>query len=251
MSALTRKLQKIFGLSLTPTGNVANFGSLAAGTPAYSADPDSIQTAAWLNGLAAALIGNRSPALEDLNGVLFVLTRQIAYLMQSGVPEWIATETYWTNQFARVGGVLYVSLTDNNTANDPTTDATNWIPLANQMKGQAVCRAWAIFDGLNESPAGFARPISLFNVTNITKNGPGSYTVNFASALPSANYTLGGSCGSEDGQAYGAGDNGVVVGNITGQGNAIRSTTQCRLFTINPNTLLVVSSGCVSVFFFG
>jgi hypothetical protein len=63
--------------------------------------------------------------------------------------------------------------------------------------------------------------------------------------MTSADCTLSGSCGTEDGQAFGSGDNGIVVGNIAGQGNAVRSTTACRLFTIDPSTKGVVQSGCV------
>ena len=78
MSNITRKTQQVFGASLSPSGYIAEFGSLAAGTAAYSDDPDLIQTAAWLNGLTAALVGNKSPSWQDLNGVLFVLSRQLA-----------------------------------------------------------------------------------------------------------------------------------------------------------------------------
>lgn len=250
MTAIPRRLQKIFAGGLTPSGNVAEFGSLAAGAPAYSGDPDDIQTPAWLNGLTAALVGNRSPAVQDLNGLFLVITQQLAYILQAGIPEWDVDTEYFTDGMCRVAGSIYVSLTDNNTGNNPTSDTTNWIPFTQQMKGPAVCRAWAVFDGINAT-GGDARIISSFNVSTITKNAAGSYTVNFATALPTANYTLGGSCGAEDGQGYGAGDNGVVVGQIAGQGNAIRSAASCRLFTINPNTLALVSSGCVSVFFFG
>ncbi len=248
--SLTRKLQKIFGLSLTPTGNIGNYGSLAAGTPAFSNDPDAIQTAAWLNGLAAALVGNRSMALEDFNGVMFVLTRQLAYLLQAGVSEWISTETYGVNQFARVGGSLYVSLTDPNTGNNPVTDATNWIPFTSQMKGPTVARAWVVFDGIN-STGGNANVLSSFNVDHVVRNADGSYTVVFATAMPSANYAPAGFCGSQDGNPFGAGDNATVVGNVTGQGNAIRSTASCRIFTINPSTLALVAPGVVSATFFG
>ena len=250
MSTIPRVEQKVFGGSLTPSGNIAQYGSLAAGAPAYSGDAAAIQTSAWLNGMTASLVGNRSPSWQDLNGLFYVLTQQMAYVLQAGVPEWLTTTAYGVNCFVRVGGDLYVSLTDPNVGNAPASNPTNWIPLTSQMKGPAVCRAWAVFDGLNAT-SGLTRVISSFNVTSITKNAPGSYTVNFATALPSANYTLSGSCGSEDGQAYGVGDNGVVVGQISGQGNAIRSTTACRLFTINPNTLALVSSGCATVLFFG
>ena len=251
MSAIPRKLQKIFGGGLTPSGNVANFGSLAAGTPVFSNDPDAIQTAAWLNGLTAALVGNRSPALEDLNGVFLTITQQLAYLLQAGVPEWDPSTPYFQNQICRGVGtrVLFYSITDNN-LNHAVTDSNNWLPLASTLVGPPVCAAWAEFDGINVV-GGNARLINSFNVSSVLKNAAGSYTVNFANALPSANYVLAGSCGSEDANAYGAGDDGVVVGNVAGQGNAIRTVNACRLFTINPVDKSLVQSGCVSALFFG
>ena len=131
MPSLPRHLQKIFGGSLTPANNVAVYGSLAVAAPAYPAtitDLTTIQSAAWLQGLTPALIGNRSPALEDLNGILVVLSQQIAYLLQSGIPEWITTETYWIGQIVRFPGtaLCFTSLVDNNTGNDPSTDTNNW-----------------------------------------------------------------------------------------------------------------------------
>jgi hypothetical protein len=131
MPSIPRKTQKIFGGSLTPANNVAVYGSLAAGAPAYPStitDLTTIQSAAWLQGLTPALIGNRSPALEDLNGVFLVLSQQIAYLLQSGIPEWIATETYWIGQIVRFPGtaLCFTSTVNNNLGNDPSTDSNNW-----------------------------------------------------------------------------------------------------------------------------
>ena len=131
MPSIPRKTQKIFGGSLTPANNVAVYGSLAAGAPAYPStitDLAAIQSAAWLQGLTPALIGNRSPALEDLNGVFLVLSQQIAYLLQSGIPEWIATETYWIGQIVRFPGtaLCFTSTVNNNLGNDPSTDSNNW-----------------------------------------------------------------------------------------------------------------------------
>lgn len=250
MTAISRKAQQIFGVGLSPTGNIANFGSLAAGTPTYSDDPDTIQTAAWLNGLAAALIGNRSPALEDLNGVLYVLTRQLAYQFQQGIPEWLTTDVYYTGSLVQDGaGNVYVSLTNGNTGH-ALSDTNNWVPYGSTITGTAVCRAWVEFDGINATGSA-SRIISSFNVSGVTKNAAGNYTINFTNAMPSANYAFSGSCGSEDGQAYGAGDDGKVVGNVAGQGNAVRSATQCRVFTTASGSSTLVASGCVSVMFFG
>lgn len=249
MPAIQRKTQKIFGQSLTPSGNVAVWGSLAAGSPAYSNDPAVIQSSAWLSGLNNALIGNRSPAQEDLNGLFLTITQQLAYILSSGVPEWDTDTTYYIGQFVRSGAGLYVSIADNNLAN-AVTNTNKWAPYGSTIRGAATCSAWAVFDGIN-TVGGNARLIEAYNVSTVTKNGTGNYTVNFTIPMTSADYTLTGSCGTENGQAFGSGDNGIVVGNIAGQGNAVRSTTACRLFTINPSSLLVTESGCVSVQFFG
>jgi hypothetical protein len=57
-----------------------------------------------------------------------------------------------------------------------------------------ICKAWVNFDGTT-SP-GTIR--SSYNVSSVTKNGTGDYTVNFATALTDANYVtaLGGGVGS-------------------------------------------------------
>lgn len=251
MPALPRKTQKIFGSSLTPSGNIAVWGSLAAGSPAYSSDLSVIQSSAWLQGLNDALIGNRSPAQEDLNALFFTLTQQIAYLLESGVPEWDASTTYYTNQICRVNAVLFVSLSNTNVGNDPTTDTNNWSPYFAKASGPTLAAAWAVFDGINDSPVGQSRIINSFNVDTITHNGTGDYTINFLNALPSANYTITGSCGVEDGQtASMPADQGIVVGAKSGT-LGVRSTIQSRIFTINPTDRSQVASGCVSVLYFG
>lgn len=128
MPALPRKTQQIFAGSAVPSGNLAVYASLAQGAPAYSDDPAVIQSAQWLQGLTAALVGNHSIAQEDLNGILFVLTQQLAYLFQGGLPEYDANTTYWKNQLARLTGAQFLaaSLTDNNTGHDPASDSNNW-----------------------------------------------------------------------------------------------------------------------------
>jgi hypothetical protein len=47
-----------------------------------------------------------------------------------------------------------------------------------------ACRAWVNFDGTTTTPSIRASG----NVTSITDNGTGDYTVNFATAMPDANY---------------------------------------------------------------
>jgi hypothetical protein len=53
------------------------------------------------------------------------------------------------------------------------------------------CRAWINFNGTG-TPAARAS----FNVTSITDNGTGSYTLNFTNAMPDVNYCVSGSAGA-------------------------------------------------------
>jgi hypothetical protein len=53
------------------------------------------------------------------------------------------------------------------------------------------CRAWVNFNGTG-TPAIRASG----NVTSITDNGTGDYTVNFTNAMPDANYVMTGGCAS-------------------------------------------------------
>jgi hypothetical protein len=126
MSKITRAHQKVFGDTAPATGQFGKFGSLAAGAPQYSKDPTEIQSlAAWLLGWSAATVGTKSPALEDMNGLFYLTFRQLAYTLQAGLPEWNAETDYHTNDFCRVGTVVYVSLTNNN-INNLVTDTNNW-----------------------------------------------------------------------------------------------------------------------------
>jgi hypothetical protein len=60
------------------------------------------------------------------------------------------------------------------------------------------CRAWVNFDGTT-SP-GTIRASG--NVSSVTRNGTGDYTVNFATALVGANYSMNVSASSDAGGAY-------------------------------------------------
>jgi hypothetical protein len=50
-----------------------------------------------------------------------------------------------------------------------------------------TCKAWVNFDG-TQAAASMIRASG--NVTSITDNGTGNYTVNFATAMADANYTV-------------------------------------------------------------
>jgi hypothetical protein len=128
MAKITRKNQKVFCGDTPVTGIVAQFGSLKATAPIYSSDPDIVQALpAWGEGWASAMINNYLPAIQDLNALIFIITRQLAYLFQSGVPEWNAGTTYYIGSMVSDGlGGIYKSVIDTN-LNQALTDSTKWL----------------------------------------------------------------------------------------------------------------------------
>ncbi len=129
MAKIVRKLMKMFG-STAGSNELAKFGSLAAAAPVYvnDGDPDTIQALpAWLGGWYDAVIGGNSPAIQDMNALLYVFAYQLCYGFQAGVPEYSATTTYYIGSLVNDGqGGLYRSLTDDNLGN-ALTSATNWL----------------------------------------------------------------------------------------------------------------------------
>ena len=125
---LPRVIQKIFGINADADDAIAQFGSVIAGQPTFTGDIEEIQALnAWNNGWVGSTITNkRYPTSEETTGINKVVTQQLAYLLQRGIPEWSAEETYYTNSFCQVDGTIYVSLTDNNIGNIPTASASAW-----------------------------------------------------------------------------------------------------------------------------
>jgi hypothetical protein len=66
---------------------------------------------------------------------------------------------------------------------------TQSVPVATVAQGSA--KAWVNFNG-----TGTVAIRASFNVTSITDNGTGDYTLNFTTALQDANYSITGSCRS-------------------------------------------------------
>lgn len=127
MAKLTRVFQKIFG-STAGASEMGVFGSFAAGSPANSSDPATIQSLSnFLDGWFSAVVGENSPSMEDMNAAFFLAYRQLAYLFQAGVAEYDATTAYYIGSMVNSAGVIYVSLTDNNTGN-AVSSLANWRP---------------------------------------------------------------------------------------------------------------------------
>jgi hypothetical protein len=76
-------------------------------------------------------------------------------------------------------GNLLADVVQGSTANTP--------PVFKDGNGTAIgtlCRAWVNFNG-----TGTVAIRASFNVSSITDNGAGNYTVNFTNAMPDANYS--------------------------------------------------------------
>ncbi len=103
------------------------FGSLADGSKVTSKTMATLQAnAAWLLGWQDAVIANKRPAYQDFNGLQFVHSYELCYLLQTGVPEWNAATEYFIGSIVNDGtGVLYKSIQDNNT-NHATSDGAWW-----------------------------------------------------------------------------------------------------------------------------
>lgn len=249
MAKITRKNQKIFGGSLAAPSNIAVFGSLAAAAPAYSLDPDAIQSAEYLLAWAAALVnapgGNASPALQDMNALFFLLSRQMAYVMQDGIPEWNAETTYYIDSFCKLGGVVYIAKTDNNLNKDPVTQTNDWKTLASTL-GTATkeAKAWVSFVGAT------GVILSAYNVATVARTAAGSYVLNFTTNLADALYAWAGSCGTAAGGAWQAGDDNTVVGGVNGRA-MVKSTSQLSVFCWDRVDGTTQDPGVVSVMIFG
>jgi len=77
-------------------------------------------------------------------------------------------------------GTVLTNVSDIETQVKTATNATGTAPVY-------ACRAWVNFDG-----TGTVSIRDSGNVSSITDNGMGDYTVNFATAMPDNNYTISG-----------------------------------------------------------
>jgi len=128
MAKLDRVTAKVFAASAA-ADEIGQFGSAVAGSKLETADVATIQgLSAWLDGWSEALVpGNRYPALQEMNGLLKVLSYQGAYTLQEGIPEYDSATTYYIGSIIKKTGTfeLYGSLTDDNVGN-ALIDGVDW-----------------------------------------------------------------------------------------------------------------------------
>lgn len=119
------------------------------------------------------------------------------------------------------------------------SDGTNSTSATNAIQGSA--KAWVSYKGTA------TRAINAsYNVSSITVNGTGDFTVNFTNALADANYAIAG--GPLEGT--GTGINAILTYASGGYGSAptLKTTTQYRFVTSNIGTPSDANSISLSFF---
>jgi hypothetical protein len=138
MSQLSRAIQKIFGID-GATSEFGQIGSKAAGSPATTKNLTTIQSLSQYDDGLPAILSDQStywlPYLEDLNALFFLVTSQLTYLFQNGIPEWLdsASQRYYADVSFVIGsdGALYQAILGDDASNinaqkDPTTETSWW-----------------------------------------------------------------------------------------------------------------------------
>lgn len=132
MPKIQRKAQKIFSGGANGD-QIAVFGTMKTGTPTYSNDLDSLQSAEYEQGWSDAILNDKAPYLEEMNGVQYGLSTQIAYILQQGLAcEWNKDTFYYKGSIVAVindtNVNFYKSIKDGNINHAPELDGgTNWV----------------------------------------------------------------------------------------------------------------------------
>ena len=114
------------------------------------------------------------------------------------------------------------------------TNGTDSITVEGAVKGSA--KAWVNFNGTSTVAIRAS-----YNVSSITDNGTGDYTVNFTTAMPDANFSA----------VVGIGGDSTSAGNgAWAQRIRSRTTSDVRLWTVRPDNGGLVDSSDVNVAIF-
>lgn len=169
MPKLTRVKQSIFG-STAGSDQIAQFGSLAAGSPQFTTDPAVIQALSeFTDGWFAGVVNGAAPAIEDMNALHFLMTRQLAYIYQSGIPEYDGSTVYYQNSFVQSGSSLYQAIYGSPSGfsgiapPNPTywalpTSSTNWGMINGTLGSQTDLQAALDLKAPLQSPALLGSP---------------------------------------------------------------------------------------------
>ena len=121
--------------------------------------------------------------------------------------------------------------------------ANNAVTTAKLGSGEAsgLCKAWVNFNG-----TGTVAIRASYNVSSITDNGVGDYTVNFTTALADANYVTTGSCQRESGASEGI----LTIYSVNTTGALVRPTTTAARVNTSARSGGTIDSAYVNVAIF-
>ena len=209
MAKLTRAHQKVFADNAGAT-EIEQIGSLRNGSQVFTTNPVTLQALSqYDDGLLACVSSLKLiPALEDINAIYFLFSRQLAYILQEGVPEYDATTEYHQNSIIKETGTTneYYSRTNNNTGN-ALSNQTHWLPrdigsppgtylmvgvgITNAVTdSEMIARGFAKCNGTTPAAQGVVNPLITITMPNIN-NGA------FLRANTTA-WTTGGASGGAD-----------------------------------------------------
>ena len=164
----------------------------------------------------------------DASGILQLQTAGVTALSISA-----AQVVSFTNPVASL--TLTSATLTSATLTTPTIDSAQ-VPTVSGTAPLYMCRAWVNFNG-----TGTVAIRASGNVSSITDNGVGDYTVNFTTAMPDANYSS---------TAYCAYSSTSKAGLVTGNSVNTKTTSALQVFTVNCTNAVAVDLPDISVSIF-
>ena len=143
--------------------------------------------------------------------------------------------------YAKSDGKVYKQVASNTEIeiSDLTLTTVSTAPELSANKASA--KAWTLFDGTDTSSISGS-----FNVSTVTDNGTGDYTINFATALADVGYAVAGTMDTENTSGT-RGANGIM--NHTAEPGSVR--IQCMYGSTNASNGALMDSARTSVIVFG
>jgi len=213
-------------------------GNIAASYSANSISIASLQTTGTANS-TTYLRGDGSWATVSGGGGNGTVTSVNANSTVSGF-------TFTGGPITSSGTLTLTGPSPGTSGNVLTSNGTSWV--SGTVSTPQGAKAWCNFNGTSAGPI---TPRSSYNVSSVTKNGTGDYTVNYTNALSDANYSgvVSGrrSTSSIPDPNYWAGPYPTTTPNT----NYPFTTTTARIFSAIPSNGSGTDSDCMNFVVFG
>jgi hypothetical protein len=222
------------GLGTAATTASTAYATAAQGTSADTAFADRLKWDGGATGLVAAT-GRTSLGLvigTDVQAYDADLTT-IAGLTPTNNYVITGNGTNWTSAAIPSSGVTSIAAGTGISVSASTGAVT--VTNTSIVNTSQLAKAWVNFNGTTASPSTIR---SSFNVTSVTKNGTGDYTINFTSALPNANYV----------GVFGCDDNGNTT-TMNYRNGGTKTTTAFQVSTVAAVANLADNPTCMVAVF--